>query len=152
MPFAYPFCIGLFGAPLRDHSPQIRADDFGGVSYVLLPREHRVGPKAHGACMPMAHITKGPGTFLGSCALEIQTIGVCYHLIQGERHKGVVCERHGYVLSYKITYKLLRITSTFSERAFEDFASQTQPHKGKWNMVTQNGMILADRPSTTLLC
>ena len=93
--------------------------------------DHRVGLKAHGACTPMWHIAKGPGTFLGSCALEIQTIGICYHLIQGERHKGIVRERHGNVLSYKITYKLLRITSTFSERAIEGLCKPNPTPQGE---------------------
>ena len=110
--------------------------------------EHRVGAKAHGACTPMAHIAKGPGTFLGSCALEIQTIGVRYHFIQGERHKGVVRERHGDVLSYKITYKLLRITSTFSERAFQGLCKPNTTPQGEmercdtnWNGIWRTGPL-----------
>ena len=94
----------------------------------------------------MAHIAKGPSAFLGTCALEIQTIGVCYHLIQGECHKGGVRERHGDVLSYKITYKLLRITSTFSERALERLCKPNPTPQGEmehgdtnWNGMWRTG-------------
>ena len=73
-------------------------------------------------------------------------LGVCYHLIQGECHKGVVRERHGDVISYQITYKLLRITSTFSERAFQGLCKPNPTPQGEmehgdtnWNGIWRTG-------------
>ena len=94
----------------------------------------------------MAHIAKGPGAFLGTIAFEIKAVGVIDHLAERQGHQRVVRKRHGFILSYKITYKLLRITSTFSERVSERLCKPNPIPQGEmehgdtnWNELWRTG-------------